>query len=122
MCVRVLTLVVLARGATPVRSCCSISTERTPRIPSSIAAARPAGPAPTMSTSVSNSSALSSKFAIAILYGVRMVQHPQGCRPPSDHIARPLAPPDGHSPPPAHKRPPPPHTVSPQTLPPPPPH
>ena len=46
-------LVVFARGAAPVRALRSTTSALTPRVPSSIAAARPTGPAPMMSTSVS---------------------------------------------------------------------
>ena len=52
-CSIVRVLVVLARGrvgSTVTRG--SITTQRTPRRPSSMAAARPAGPPPTMTTSV----------------------------------------------------------------------
>src|SRR5689334_60999 len=53
-CSRVRTLVVLARGAMPTRSCCSTTRHEMPRCPSSIAAASPAGPAPTIRTSYIN--------------------------------------------------------------------
>ena len=69
-CSRVRTLVVFARGLYPTRSLRSTTTQRIPRRPSSMAAARPTGPAPTMTTSASPSLIPAMATAAFEFYGV----------------------------------------------------